>query len=330
MPQPVTMSDVARAAGVSVTTVSYVLSGKRPVAPHTRRAVEKAVADLGFTLNTVARNLRTGRSTIVALVVPDLANPFYAQLARGLQESLRGPGYHLVVGSSLAQRDEERAFLEEAVEQRMAGVVITPFRIGPDDLGPLADAGIPVVVSADVRFGDVDHVAPDSAAAFRDALAHVTAAGRRRVGMIAGPRDVTGGDPRLDVLRAEAGRFGLTLADPYVVPGEHTREAGAAAFEALMGLPKPPDAVFCVNDVTAVGALEKAEELGVDVPGDVALTGHDDIEFASLVRPRLSTVRYPAIEVGRSCARLLLSRLDGRSAARTVRVATTWVPRASA
>lgn len=183
----VTMADVARAAGVSTATVSYVLSGKRAVADETRRVVEAAIADLGFTVNTVARSLRTGRSSIVALVVPDLSNPFYAQLAASLQEELRMLGLHVMVCDTKADRDEERAFLREAVQQRFAGVVITPFRLVAKDFLTLSEAGIPAVVSADLRFGETDLVTPDARAAMRAALTEVTGAGRRRIAMIMRP-----------------------------------------------------------------------------------------------------------------------------------------------
>ncbi|MFD6418002.1 LacI family DNA-binding transcriptional regulator [Streptomyces sp. NPDC060194] len=321
------MADVARAAGVSSATVSYVLSGKRPVAEETRRVVEAAIAELGFSVNTMARSLRTGRSSIVALVVPDLANPFYAQLAASIQNELRPLGLHVMVCDTRADLDEERAFLREAVQQRFAGVVITPFRLAAKDFGPLSEAGIPVVVSADVPFGDADLVTPDARAAMRAAMTEVTGAGRRRIAMIAGPRDATGGDPRLELLRALAVQFGVSLPGRLVVRGEHTREAGAVGFGELMGMKHRPDAVFCANDVVAVGAMDRAEELGVDVPGDVALVGHDDAVFASLVRPRLSTVRYPAVEVGRAAARLLIERINGRVARRTVHVRADFVPR---
>lgn len=172
----VTMADVAQAAGVSSATVSYVISGKRPVAEHTRRVVEKAIADLGFSVNTVARSLRTGRSSIVALVVPDLSNPFFAQLAASLQEELRVLGLHVMVCDTKADREEERAFLREAVQQRFAGVVITPFRLVAKDFLVLSEAGIPAVVSADLPFGDNDLVTPDARAAIRAALTEVTEA----------------------------------------------------------------------------------------------------------------------------------------------------------
>ncbi|MGW2208851.1 LacI family DNA-binding transcriptional regulator [Streptomyces sp. NPDC001781] len=329
MRERVTMADVARAAGVSSATVSYVLSGKRAVAPGTRTAVEAAIAQLGFVVNTAARSLRTGRSSLVALIVPDIANPFFAQLAATLQEELRGPGLHVVVCDTRARREEERALLAEAVQQRFAGVVITPFRLLPRDLGVLTDAGIPAVVSADVPFGPVDQVAPDARAATRQALELVTAARRRRIAMIAGPRDATGGDPRLEMLRALARQYGTALPGDLVVRGEHTREAGAEGFAELMDRRYRPDAVFCANDVIAVGALDKARELGIDIPGEVALVGHDDAAFASLVQPRLTTIRYPAEEVGRAAARLLRERLDGRTAHRTVRVKAEFVARAS-
>ncbi|MDF3299637.1 LacI family DNA-binding transcriptional regulator [Streptomyces tropicalis] len=329
MREQVTMADVARVAGVSTATVSYVLSGKRPVAPATRAAVEAAIADLGFAVNTAARSLRTGRSSLVALIVPDIANPFFAQLAATLQEELRGLGMHVVVCNTRADREEERALLAEAVQQRFAGVVITPFRLLPKDLDTLSTAGIPTVVSADVPFGPVDLVTPDARAATRQALEGVTAARRRRIAMIAGPRDATGGDPRLELLRSLAPQFGTSLPGALVVRGEHTREAGAAGFAELMSRRYPPDAVFCANDVIAVGALGKAHELGIDVPGDVALVGHDDASFASLVRPRLTTIRYPAEDVGRAAAELLRERFEGRRVPKTVRVRAEFVARAS-
>ncbi|WP_028805558.1 LacI family DNA-binding transcriptional regulator [Streptomyces sp. 142MFCol3.1] len=323
------MADVARAAGVSSATVSYVLSGKRSVAPATRAAVEAAVAELGFTVNSAARSLRTGRSSLVALIVPDIANPFFAQLAATLQEELRGLGMHVVVCNTGARRDEERALLAEAVQQRFAGVVITPFRLLARDMEPVMNSGIPVVVSADVSFGPVDLVTPEARAATRQALERVTAARRRRIAMIAGPRDATGGDPRLELLRTLARQFGTALPRELVVRGEHTREAGAAGFAELMGRRYRPDAVFCANDVIAVGAMDKARELGIDIPGDVALVGHDDAAFASLVRPQLTTIRYPAEQVGRAAAQLLKERLDGRSVHRTVQVRAEFVARAS-
>lgn len=329
MRQRVTMSDVARAAGVSSATVSYVLSGKRPVTEETRTAVESAIERLGFSLNPVARSLRTGKSTMVALVVPDIANPFYALLARSIQDELRGRGYHVLVSSTGARRDEEEALLQEAVHQRFAGVVMTPFRLPADAFDVLRTAGIPAVVSADVPFGDVDLVTPDADGAVREALAHVAATGRRRIGVIAGPLDAAGGDPRLERVRRHAAEAGLSIAPEHVVHGEHTREAGAEGFERLMRARLRPEAVLCGNDITAVGAMDTAERLGLDIPGDVSLVGHDDIEFASLVRPRLTTIRYPASEVGRVAAGLLMEQIDGRTVRRTVRVGTTFVVRAS-
>ncbi|MER6471527.1 LacI family DNA-binding transcriptional regulator [Streptomyces collinus] len=331
MRERVTMADVARAAGVSSATVSYVLSGKRPVNPQTRAAVEAAITKLGFTVNATARSLRTGRSSLVALIVPDIANPFYAQLAATLQEDLRSLGLHVVVCNTRARRDEEQALLTEAVQQRFAGVVITPFRLKPQDFQPLVEAGMPIVVSADVSFGPLDLVTPDARTATRQALERVATAQRRRIAMIAGPRDATGGDPRLELLRSLALQFGMALPHELVVRGEHTREAGAAGFAQLMSRRYRPDAVFCGNDVIAVGALEKAHELGVEIPGDVALIGHDDASFASLVRPQLTTIRYPALEVGRAAARLLTERLHGgRDVHKTVHVKAEFVARASA
>ncbi|MGW2825730.1 LacI family DNA-binding transcriptional regulator [Streptomyces sp. NPDC001443] len=323
------MANVAPTAGVSSATVPYVLSGKRAVAPATRAAVERAVADLGFTGNPTARSTRTGRSSLAALIVPDIANPFFAQLAPTLQEQLRGPGLHLVVRATGARRDEERALSAEAVQQRFVGVVITPFGLLPGYMQSLADAGIPAVVSVDVSFGPLDLVTPDAHGAMRQALRRVTAAGRRRIAMIAGPQDATGGDPRLALLRHLAPQLGTSLARELVMRGEHTGEAGAAGFAELMNRRYRPDTVFCGNDMIAVAAMEAAHDMGIDIPSEVALVGHDDAAFASLVRPGLTTIRHPAREVGLASAHLLEERPAGREVPRTVQVRAQFVARSS-
>ncbi|MEU2844638.1 LacI family DNA-binding transcriptional regulator [Streptomyces sp. NPDC088147] len=325
--QPVTMADVARAAGVSVTTVSYVLSGKRPVAPAKRDAVQAAITKLGFRLNTVAQSLRTGRSSTVALIIPDIANPFYAQLARGLQDALRPDKYHVVVCNTNAERAEELLYLDDAVKRWLDGVVITPSWLVPDDFDALQAAGIPVVVSADTEMDGLDLVRADSQGAIDQAVGHLAQEGHRRLGMLVGPAGTPAGDPRLELYRAAAGRHGLDLPASLVVRGKHTREAGVAGLRRLMNRKNPPTAIACVNDLTAIGALEAAEQMGLAVPSDVALIGHDDIEVASLVRPRLSTIRYPAHEVGSACGRLLLERIGGRAGQAEVALRTQLVLR---
>ncbi|WP_369142717.1 LacI family DNA-binding transcriptional regulator [Streptomyces sp. R44] len=330
--QPVTMSEVARVAGVSVTTVSYVLSGKRPVAPATREAVQAAVAQLGFRLNTVAQSLRTGRSSTAALIIPDIANPFYAELARGLQDTLHEERLHVVVCNTNADRAEELSYLDDLLKRRIDGVVITPQWLTPDDLGPLRAAGIPVVISADSGLDDpdLDLVRADSREAIDQAVGHLVRQGHRRLGMVVGPSGTPNGDPRLALFRAAARRHGLELPADLVVRGKHTRETGAAGLRRLMARPQPPTAIACVNDRSAIGVLEAAEEMGIKIPSDLALIGHDDIEVASLVRPRLSTIRYPAYEVGATCGRLLLERLDGRVDPVQVALRTRLVLRESA
>ncbi|MET9611297.1 LacI family DNA-binding transcriptional regulator [Kitasatospora indigofera] len=325
--QSVTMSDVARAAGVSVTTVSYVLSGKRAVAPDKREAVHKAVAELGFRLNTVAQSLRTKRSRTVALIVPDIANPFYAQLARGLQDAMRPERYHVVVCNTNADRAEELLYLDDVVQRRLDGVVITPQWLAPEDFDAVRAAGIPVVVSSDTGPGSLDLVRADSHEAVDQAVAHLARQGHERLGMLAGPAGTPAGDPRLELYRAAAGRHGLDLPAGLIVRGKHTREAGAEGLRRLMSRKKPPTAIACVNDRTAVGALEAAEQLGLAIPSDLALIGHDDIEIASLVRPRLSTIRYPAHEAGSTCGRLLLERIAGRAGTSEVALRTRLVLR---
>jgi LacI family transcriptional regulator len=307
----VTIADVADHARVSKTTVSHVLSGRRPVAISTRERVEVAIRELGYRPDGLARSLRTRRSHLVALLIPDITNPFYPTLARGLEDGIDGAGYHVVICNTDSRPAEELEFVQEICDRRVDGLVLDSFAVGVEQLRAVTGPNLPVVwIGAEAEdHPGIDIVrSHDEQGAF-DATMHLIRAGRHRVAMIDG---VAGSGTARDAgyLRAldEAGRAnGASL----IRHGDWTREGGARAMRQLLEMPEPPDAVFCANDLMAIGALDVLRERERRVPDDVALVGFDDIEAAALVSPPLTSVVNPAFETGRTAGAMLMERMTG-------------------
>jgi LacI family transcriptional regulator len=315
----VTIAEVADRAGVSPTTVSHVLSGKRVVGAATRDTVMDAIRELGYRPNVVARNLRTRQSHMIAVVVPDITNPFYAVLTRGLADAVDAAGYGTYVCNTDGLHDRERKFFQDVMDRGVDGIVFasgetaSELTFGPgDQTTPISCIG-----------GQLDHplcdaVLPDDEAGSREAASLLAARGYERIGMIQGPPRY--GAQRTAGFRAAMQAAGRKVPSALLVRGDWTRAGGYEAMQTLMALDTPPDAVFCANDLMAIGALDVAHELGLEVPGDVAIMGFDDVDAATIVSPQLTTVQNPAYEAGSTAGDLLMSRMSGRytGAGRTV------------
>jgi LacI family transcriptional regulator len=325
----VTLADVARHAQVSKTTVSHVISGKRPVAAATRARIERSIAALGYRPDGLARSLRTRRTHTVALIVPDLTNPFYPALARGLEECLDEGGYRAFICSSDGLPDRERAFLEELADRRVDGLVLDSFHLSVDDLHGATGGRVPVVWigGTPMDHPGVDSVRPNDDEGAYGATRHLIERGHRRIAMIDGPAG--SGTARREGYRRALAEAGLPASHEPLVRSDWTRVGGARAMRTLLA--SPPSAVFCSNDLTAIGAIDAIREAGKQVPDDIAVVGFDDIELASLVSPALTTVENPAAETGRTAGRMLVERMTGafQGAARSVTLPSPLVVRAS-
>jgi LacI family transcriptional regulator len=329
----VSIVDVARHAGVSITTVSHALSGNRPVAEATRMRIERSIRELGYHPNAFARGLRTERSHMVALIIPDITNPYYPTLARGMQDALLEARYQMFVCNTDARRERERDFLTDSRQRRVDGIAIAPFATSARMLAPTLRARIPIVsFGSAIRHVNIDRVRTDDVDGSRDATRYLIDKRYRPIGMIAGPPGMSPSDNRLkgysDALRARQIPF-----DPKLVAiGDFTRAGGAAAMRELLSRTIRARAVFCANDLMAIGAMDAARDAGLRIPRDVALVGYDDIEAASLVTPDLTTVLNPAYEMGHASGRLLLERISGslRGPGTEIIVPHQLIPRASA
>lgn len=304
-----TIAEVADVAGVSRTTVSHVISGNRPVAQATRTRVEGAIKELGFRPNGLARSLRARRSDTVALIIPDITNPYYPVLARGLDDALSG--HRTLICNTDATRTRERDFAADAFDRHVDGIVLVAFQIGATDLREIIDSGLPIVsIGASIDDPRVDAVLTDDEHGAFEAARYLIERGHRTIGMIGGAEGP--GGTRAAGYRRALDEAGLTWNPGWTAIAEWTRHGGQEAMRRLLGSEDRPSAVFCANDLMAIGAMDVARDAGIAIPGELALVGYDDIEAATLVNPPLTTVVNPAYEAGQAAGGLLLDRMTGR------------------
>jgi LacI family transcriptional regulator len=330
-PERVTIADVAQRAAVSKTTVSHVLSGKRTVAALTRERVKDAIQELGYRPDGLALSLRTQQTHMIALMIPDIANPYYPPLARGLEDGV-GPGYRTFICNTDGESSRERGFLEEVTDRRADGIVLDSYGIPSDLVGEVVAPTTPVIrlgttVEHDPGYDTVH--ADDEQGAF-EAVSYLIRGGHRRIAMIQGPPGA-GGDRNDGYLRALQD-VGVSLDPDLVVSGDWTRAGGAIAAHELLSRQEPPTAIFCANDLIALGTMDTAREAGVDIPNQLALLGFDDIEAAAMITPPLTTVSNLAYETGLVAGILLRERMTGvyRDSPRTVTLPCNLVRRGTA
>ncbi|WP_172825590.1 LacI family DNA-binding transcriptional regulator [Microbacterium pygmaeum] len=309
----VSVRDVAAAASVSVGTVSNVLNQPGKVAPATVERVLQAIDELGFVRNDAARQLRAGRSRSIGLVVLDVGNPFFAEVARGAEDRAAEAGMNVLLGNSDERTAREAAHLELFLEQRVNGVLITPASEDLSVLRRLRDSGVPVVlVDRDVVGGSFDSVSVDDVEGGRLAATHLLEIGRTRIAYVGGPQSIQQVADRLRGAR-EAVRDRPDVTLEVIEMSALSVLQGRAAGEAIVARPasERPDAIFAANDLLAVGLLQAFAIMSdVRVPEDIALIGYDDIDFASATVVPMSSIRQPAHLIGATAVELLLQELS--------------------
>ncbi|AXX30439.1 LacI family DNA-binding transcriptional regulator [Actinosynnema pretiosum subsp. pretiosum] len=306
----VSIRDVATAAGVSVGTVSNVLNRPDVVSPGTRARVHAVMAELGFVRNESARQLRVGRGRALAYVMLDGGNPFFADVAQGVEEEAEANDLSLFLCNSDNRAERELTYLTRLEQQRVQGVLITPADPGAPILAELPARGTPVVIVDRTRGGGTHcTVAVDDVLGGELAVAHLLEAGHERVAFVGGPMTVGQvRDRREGALRALRGSS-ASLVD--VPTAALTVAEGGEAGQRLSGLPasRRPTAAFCANDLLALGLLQHCVGTGLRIPEDLAIVGYDDIEFAAAAAVPLTSVRQPRRLLGRTAAALLLKEV---------------------
>jgi DNA-binding LacI/PurR family transcriptional regulator len=332
----ISLKDVAEHAGVSVKTVSNVVNGYRHVTPATRQRVQRVIDELGYRPNLTARHLRKGRTGIIALALPELGNPYFAELADAVINYAAGLDRIVLLDHTYGRRDQEVLFAQGFRARLIDGLILSPIELENEDL--LARGhDAPLVLLGEREYeAPYDHIAIDNVAAARTATQHLLDLGRRRIAFI-GARHDRSRQPahlRLRGWRETVTAAGAAADDALVASTDgYTRRDGAQAMARLLDSGTAPDAVFCYNDLIAIGAMRTLTERGLRVPEDVAVVGFDDIEEGRYCTAALTTIAPHKQAIARAAVDALLARLEGgaegAAESRRVRPGFALVPRES-
>ena len=325
-----TIIDVANLAGVSKATVARVVSGEPDLVKETtRQRVVLAIEQLGYERNAIAGSMRSNRTYMLALSIPDITNPFWPEVARGVQDTVEAQGYSVVLMNNDWNSNRERSHLQSMRKNRFDGLIINPAGVTNADLVAL-NAPVVVLASGDA-YPDFDTVSSDSQQAGRLAMEHLFGLGHTRVGLIIGPVRRPRSHTHYDTYVSSLHRHHVPLDRTLVVQTPFSEDGGYDATRQLLQLDNPPTAIFAVNDLIALGALRAAEEAHVSVPVQLSIVGMDDIHAAARTYPPLTTVAKPKYEIGVTAARFLLERLTGSAPTSPLRqyLSCTLVERSS-
>lgn len=308
-----TIYDVARLAGVSTATVSRALNDSGKIAPATRRAIEAAVEQLGYRPNTIARSLVTKATQTIALLLPDISNPFYASLVSGIQQHALKSGNTMLLCMTEGNAEQEEQYLSLLRAKQVDGALVDGLVLPPERIARFVEDGFPIVcLDRDVDSPSVPLVQVDNRLGARLAIDHLLSLGHRRIAHVTGaPSRIA--EERLAGYGESLASVGLAVDRNLVARGGFTEEGGYTATKLLLESGLEPTAVFAANDLSALGAITAIAAAGLLVPADVSVVGFDDLRLAAFTSPPLTTVQQPAVEIGEHAAQLLLDLIQGRA-----------------
>lgn len=326
-----TMDDVARLAGVSVSTVSHVLNGTRNVNPATRQRVDAAILEIGYRRNVVARSLAAGRTHTVGLSIAALTNPYFGSLVHAVEERLSEAGYVLILGDSHDEPRSERRVTDSLLDRQVDGMILAPAAGSEFSTIPeIVRSGTPLVLIDRMLDVACDQVGPENDVSAYELTTHLLDAGHRRIAIVRGIEGISSTTERFDgYTRALADR-GIELDPRLILDGRSSVEVAESRVRGLMSGPDRPTALVSMNNSMTIGSLKAVRGLGLSIPADVAFVCYDDFEWSDLFEPRLTAAAQDVQTIGRTAADLLLGRIEGREdAPRSIRVPTTFTHRNS-
>ncbi len=305
-----TIYDVAKRAGVSTYTVSSVLNRSAYVSPELTRRVMEAVRELDYTINDLARSLQTRKTRTLGMLIPDIANPFYAKVVRGVEDVLKNVGYSLILGSTYNNLEEQARYIAVFRSKQVDGLLLFVAPGGESEVCSLVEAKKPVVfVGRAPLHLTADSVTADNTKGVQLAVAHLAAKGHRRIALVNGQAGLSSSADRVNGWRKALRKAGLRAPKEYVHHGDWTASSGYAATLALLDLPEPPSAIFTANFLMMTGVLKALQDRQLKCPRDIEVMSSDDSEWLDVFEPRISTVAQPSYEMGTEAARLLLKRI---------------------
>ncbi len=309
----VTMKDVAQAAGVSTTTVSHVINNTRYVQQETRQRVEQAMQDLGYHPSSVARGLRLGVTKTIGLILPDVANPFFAEVSRQIEDFGYHQGYSVILCNSDNNLQKQHEYVNTLLAKQVDGVIFISAGESLEDLSRLTASGIPIVVAdREVPLHLADVVMLDNEKAGFKAAQHLIELGHRHIACITGPSHLSPSMLRMEGYRRALQQAGIDFDPALVVQGDFRIDGGKQAMQTLLNRLPSLTAVFALNDMMAIGAISALRDAGLRVPQDVSVVGFDDIVIAALVDPPLTTIAQPIKDIARWATSLLIAKMGKR------------------
>jgi LacI family transcriptional regulator len=306
-----TIHQVAERAGVSPTTVSHVINNTRFVSPETRERVLRAMEELNYLPNILARSLRRGETRTLGLILPDSANPFFAEIARALEFAAFRAGYNVIFGNSENDLEKEQTYIDVLVTKQVDGLIFVATGDRSQLLENLVRGGLPVVVvDRQLSALEVDTVLTDNLQGGLLATRYLLAQGPRHIGCITGPSHLTPSAQRVIGYRQALQEAGVAVDEDLIVRGDFHPRSGYEAGKVLLERRLLPSAIFACNDMMAIGALRALAEAGLRVPEDCSIVGYDDIELATYAVPPLTTIRQDKIAIAEAALRMALERIN--------------------
>lgn len=320
----VTIRDIAHRVGVSPTTVSHVMNETRFVSEELRTRVYQAIRELNYQPNAIARSLRCKKTQNIGMIIPDIAYPFLAEVARGVEDTGFKLGYNVILCDSNGTLEREITCIDLLREKQVDGIIFVAAGESSRHVETLIKQGMPViVVDRELPGLEVDSVLADNLQGGYQATEYLIQLGHRCIGCITGPPDLSISSQRVSGYRQALERYGIPLYDELVVIGDFRYHEGYRVTRQLLALNEPPTAIFACNDIMAVGAICAAKDKGLGVPEGIAIIGFDDIALASFISPRLTTVAQPKHEMGAIAVELLAERINDKSRPLTKRLLPT-------
>ncbi|MDY7039757.1 MAG: LacI family DNA-binding transcriptional regulator [Chloroflexota bacterium] len=326
----VSIKDIAREAGVSHSTVSRALTDSPLVKDETKQRIHQLAREMGYSPSAIARGLVTKRTQTIGLVVTTVSDPFVAEVVRGIEETALDHGYNILLCNSNAQPQRELAAVSTLREKRVDGIIVSASRVGNLYLPMLAETGVPIVLVNNEHSASYAYsVVTDDEAGGRMATEHLLDLGHTRIGYISGPEMSSTSANRLRGYRQALQARDLTPDPKWTVPSNGGTRGGKEGMAHLLALSTPPTAVFCYNDMTAIGAMSVARRLGWTVPDQISVIGYDDIPFAAYTNPALTTVEQLKYDMGSLAMKMILDLLGGASSVEDVLLPARLIVRES-
>jgi LacI family transcriptional regulator len=309
-----TIREVAESAGVSYATVSHVINNTRLVSQETRERVLTAMTALNYRPNALARSLRQGKTNTIGLVLPDSANPFFAEISRSIEDEAFKKGYSVFLCNTELDTERELFYVDVLSKKQVDGIIFVAAGDQADSLDLLLQRNMPVVmIDRNVPNVEVDAVLTDNQLGGYLATRHLLDLGHKRIACIAGPSSITPSAERFIGYRKALEEAGLLFDENLVIRGDYHAQSGMEITHSILKMNPRPTAIFALNDLMALGALRAAAEAGYSVPKDLAVIGYDDLEIARFTNPPLTTIAQPKKEVGVQAINLLVDRISRKS-----------------